>query len=205
MINERILNEEFFQLLDIIQNKLNWEMSLGTFDITNASLAQEFMYNNSLEQMSQELMNSKKGLSFLMVGYKAIKSEVRTREVLMRYASRLGYAIHQLDIIDISSYDGAITYDDEFNYYQVDNYFELIADFLCDDYMTKQLGISNLHHESFIYFAMIIGYLIRSQIQKHSLRSKFKLDVIKTRQNSWDDIKIPGCSCQIIILPFESE
>lgn len=182
MINERILNEEFFMLLDTVQSQLNWDMSLETFEISNASIAGELQYNNSLEDMAKEIMSSNKGLSFLMIGFRAVKSPVRTKEVLMRYAFRLGYAVHQLDVTDIANYDGMITYDEEFESFEVDKYFELMADFLCDDCMSLRCGLSNVHHESFIYFAMLLGYIIRGQIQKHKLRTEFGLDVIKTRK-----------------------
>lgn len=171
MINERILQEEFWLLLDIIQNNLNWEMSLDAFDITNETLSTEIQNNNGLTEIIKEIMLSKKGLSFLMLGYNAKQKRCISIEELIIYAMRLGYATNQLGITDIINYknDDAIEYEYQFYEYQVNNYFELIADFLTDEYMAKKLGITKIHFESLIYFSSLIGFIIRSQLIKIQL------------------------------------
>lgn len=54
MINERILNEEFWKLFDSIQNKLNWDMSLDSFEIENEALSRDIVKNKSLGVMAEE-------------------------------------------------------------------------------------------------------------------------------------------------------
>lgn len=193
MINERILVEEFWKLFDLVHNRLNWPMSLVTFEIENETLAKELDCNESLESIIEDLLQTKQALSFLMIGYRAQENPSRCKEVLMHYAGRLGYAMHQLNITDISSYDGDVIYDDYFTEYQVDNYIQLMADFLCDDYLSEKFSTNKLHHESFIYFSMIMGYVMRSQI--------IKLEMNEDKNKSKVKHKSP-VSQSILILPF---
>lgn len=56
MINERTLNEEFWKLFDSIQNRLNWDMSLDTFEIENEALSRDIVKNKSLDVMAEEII-----------------------------------------------------------------------------------------------------------------------------------------------------
>lgn len=179
MINERTLNEEFWKLFDSIQNRLNWDMSLDTFEIENEALSRDIVKNKSLDVMAEELLSSRKILSFLMIAYRATKYS----DVLMHYAMKLGYMVHQNNIEDITKAEGDMVYDDLFYKYEVDKHFELMCDFFTDKVVHKFLGIRNIHPESFIYFSMIVGYLIRGQLLKLELNNQVDVKTKNKKEN----------------------